>query len=574
MAKLTIAQTNRQAARQLERLEEEKRKQEALIRKKDIQNRKELFGENYKEVERATIEKTIADEIGSSDTPKIYDFIDVYDYFDPVIMFKSKEGKALNVDLKKFQKSQQELEQELIEVDALLEKINSGDKSINQEEVKENTKEENKLQDDGVNELDSVDAASEDEVEEHEKEQKEAIEHFELEESIPKQSLIALAKGRLNKIASIYFNRFVPKYNKWICDCCGVPKNESDYYVVYDITCNSKIDKSGARRMHICKDCANKLFAYYYAVDSGKNADIAMQYTCSALNLYWDVDAFQIVRKQFDESGRKGTLLGAYIKYINSNAPGMTFMDSPFLQDGYQPVSYTNTVDETPYDWSAQEAKNRKDIIHLLGYDPFSYEKNDEDRKILYADLINIIDEDIQQDYVKLQSAVTIVKSFTKVRKLDEKLNQMEIDDAPLNDQKAVADLKVKELKAISDFSRDSGFSERFKTRQSQGETSFTGIIKKMNEKKYEDELINKYDIATSSTIQAAADASFKAIFNQLNLSEAEAYKLAADQLTELRKVKKENEKLQEDLRLAKYEVAELKLKEKAREKGVDVDGS
>ena len=166
---------------------------------------------------------------------------------------------------------------------------------------------------------------------------------------------------------------------------------------------------------------------------------------------------------------------------------------------------------------------------------------------------------------------ITIVKSFTKVRHLDERMHQMELEDAPLNAQKAIADLKAKELKAISDFSRDSGFSERFKTRQSQGQTSFTGIVKQMNEKQYENELINKYDVQTSSTIQAAADASFKAIFNQLNLSEAEVYKIAAEQLAELRKVKQENEKLKEQLRREKYKVAQAELKEEAREKGLEV---
>ena len=84
-------------------------------------------------------------------------------------------------------------------------------------------------------------------------------------------------------------------------------------------------------------------------------------------------------------------------------------------------------------------------------------------------------------------------------------------------------------------------------------------------------ELINKYDVQTSSTIQAAADASFKAIFNQLNLSEAEVYKIAAEQLAELRKVKQENEKLKEQLRREKYKVAQAELKEEAREKGLEV---
>ena len=92
-----------------------------------------------------------------------------------------------------------------------------------------------------------------------------------------------------------------------------------------------------------------------------------------------------------------------------------------------------------------------------------------------------------------------------------------------------------------------------------------------MDEKQYEDELINKYDVQTSSTIQAAADASFQAIFNQLHLSDAEVYKIAADQLQELRKVKGENEKLKEQLRRERYKVSQFELREEAREKGLEV---
>ena len=93
-----------------------------------------------------------------------------------------------------------------------------------------------------------------------------------------------------------------------------------------------------------------------------------------------------------------------------------------------------------------------------------------------------------------------------------------------------------------------------------------------MNEKQYENELINKYDIQTSSTIQAAADASFKAIFNQLNLSDAEVYKIVQEQLGELRKLRQENDRLREDLRLSRYQCTELRLKEKARAQGKEVD--
>ena len=55
-------------------------------------------------------------------------------------------------------------------------------------------------------------------------------------------------------------------------------------------------------------------------------------------------------------------------------------------------------------------------------------------------------------------------------------------------------------------------------------------------------------------------------------MSDAEAYKIVQEQLGELRKLRQENDRLREDLRLSKYEVAELRLKEKAREEGKYVD--
>ena len=101
--------------------------------------------------------------------------------------------------------------------------------------------------------------------------------------------------------------------------------------------------------------------------------------------------------------------------------------------------------------------------------------------------------------------------------------------------------MKKQELTTISGFSKDNGFGERYAIAKAKGENSFTGIQAKMNEMKYEKAILNKYDVETSATIQQAADASFKAIFNQLSLSEAEVYKTCQDQLKKLVELQREN---------------------------------
>jgi len=88
MAVLNASQATR-------RLEREKKRQDALVKKRESQQKKELLGENWKQIEQNKIVNDLEIEIGSDNAPKIYDFVDVYDFFDPIIMYKSAEGKPL-----------------------------------------------------------------------------------------------------------------------------------------------------------------------------------------------------------------------------------------------------------------------------------------------------------------------------------------------------------------------------------------------------------------------------------------------------------------------------------------------
>jgi hypothetical protein len=189
-------------------------------------------------------------------------------------------------------------------------------------------------------------------------------------------------------------------------------------------------------------------------------------------------------------------------------------MESPFLTD--EQYNSANRVisnpDEAPFDWSKEDARNKSTVLKMVGYDPFAYE-SDENKKILYRDLLNILDEGMQNDLVKFQAGIQIVLSFFKLRQMNEREHRLNQENAPVTELKALSDLKAKELTAITNFSRDNGFSERYATAKAKGENTLTGIMNKMNEQKYEKAILNRYDIETSATIQQAADASFNAIF-------------------------------------------------------------
>ena len=67
------------------------------------------------------------------------------------------------------------------------------------------------------------------------------------------------------------------------------------------------------------------------------------------------------------------------------------------------------------YDWDREDVRNRQQVLKMVGYDPFEWE-SDENKKILYKDLLNILEPGMENDLVKFQAAIQIVMSFFKVR--------------------------------------------------------------------------------------------------------------------------------------------------------------
>ena len=87
--------------------------------------------------------------------------------------------------------------------------------------------------------------------------------------------------------------------------------------------------------------------------------------------------------------------------------------------------------------------------------------------------------------------------------------------------------------------------------------------MNEMNEKQYERGILNRFDIATSQSIQQAADASVKAIFEQLNIGGNETYTIIQNQNDAIRTLEKKLRETEEELRRANCKIVEMKLKHK-----------
>lgn len=384
-----------------------------------------------------------------------------------------------------------------------------------------------------------------------------------------------------------YLHRYVPLYDKYVCTCCGKPKIQDEYFLVYAETDMGRIAPDGKMYSHICKDCCKKLYEYLYYEKANKDGEEAMKWLCSYLNIYFDDITYFKAKDAMEKNGKKNHIVEEYMNVVSRSATlkGKTFLESPnigsvnsgFGGSSEKAEKIIKSVDgsvsnDTESVWSKEDLNAKRLVLKMVGYDPFYYE-DEETRKILYKDLLGMLEQGMELDGMKVQGAIQIVLGFKNIRELSEKYKQKTMADAPVKELKEIADLKKKELDTITDFSKNNGFGERFAISKAKGENTFTGIMAKMNEMKYEDAILNMYDIETSKSINQAAEASFAAIFSQLNMSEAEVYKTCQDQLKKLVEMQRENTTLKENLRLAKREIAEMKL-EKEKEAYEKENGS
>ena len=541
MAKLTNARAKANIAKEQKRLD-------AIQKKLETQRKKEEFGESWKYSLKDEHKQALKEIVGDIGTPSLKDTVDYNTFFDPINFYKDEDGTVRQLDYKKYTEYEE----------AYQEIIDDCDRVINDE-------------------IDtSKDSASDQLSEQLTKKKEKKKEKPKLPEYLQK----------LYQSWMKYFNRFIPLYDKYVCSCCGKALPQEKYFLAYNEGNLGRIEPNGRMHTHICIDCCKNLYEYLFYEKADKDGEKAMKWLCSYLNIYYDDVSYFKAKKAMEEKDRKTHIVEEYMNVISRSATlkGKVFLESPDVDvsqnqgdskaDKIINSKTGNVPEDLEEEWSKADLEAKRQVIKMVGYDPFYFEV-EKDRKILYKDLLGMMEQGMELDGLKVQAAIQIVLSFKNIRELNEKYRKKSDTDAPVSELKALSELKKKELETITSFSRDNGFGERYAISKAKGENTFSGIMAKMNEMKYENAILNMYDVETSKSINQAADASFAAIFNQLSMSEAEVYKTCQDQLKKLLALQRENATLTENLRLAKRELAEKKLEEEKRQydKEHDEDG-
>lgn len=357
---------------------------------------------------------------------------------------------------------------------------------------------------------------------------------------------------------------------KYLCPYCMKEKKKSEFY-----KCTDPRVLTGITSM--CKDCVRKIALNWdenrqeFGACTKKSVMEALEYIDRPfLENLWNASYAEWAD---DTSQRRRTSIwDAYIKNVGlKNYNGLRWRDGDifhtYVEDAKEVAALeSGNKDAATTLLNSQEVdnefeKNRKDVIRLLGYDPFEGEKL-EDQPLLYSQLIGYLDAggDGNEDMMRTSSAITIVRGFLQQTKLDDKIaKSMANSNVNTSELKQLLDSKKNISSTISLLAEQSCLSLKHNKNASKGENTWTGKIKKIKELNLREGEVNGFDLMTCKGMQQVMDLSNASILKQLALDESEYSDIVAEQRKMVTSLTSERDSYKEITRILLRENLDLK---------------
>ena len=317
---------------------------------------------------------------------------------------------------------------------------------------------------------------------------------------------------------------------KYLCPYCNKEKKESEFYMSSD-----PLVLTG--RTTMCKECARKIALNwdertqeYGACTKSSVQEALIRLDKPFLNKIWDSSYLEWA----DDSNKvkRTTIWDSYIKNIGMvQYRGLRWQDSDIFdvyvekakQSAKVEIAKENRQSSVP-EVNEEYKTNRKDAIRMIGYDPFANYPIEEDKPMLYAQLISFIDDETKNDGMKMNAVVQIVKSFNQISKINDAIDELSSDTMKLNNNngtiKQLADTVSKLLSGANALAKDNGISVNFNNSKSKGQNTLTGKMKELDLIGFRDAKINMYDIDYCKGMQQVAEISAKAQVDQIGFDE------------------------------------------------------
>ena len=348
------------------------------------------------------------------------------------------------------------------------------------------------------------------------------------------------------------------------CPYCNKEKKESEFYMSTD-----PLVLTG--RTSMCKDCAKKIARNWdeNKKEYGNCTKASVQAALERLDKPWIESLWESsYHEVYDENigmtqyktmrWRDGDLFNTYVE----DAKTVADIERREEENAQMLVNSQEVQNEFE--------KNKRDVIRLLGYDPFEGEKI-EDQPLLYSQLIGYLDlGGDNDDMMRTSSAITIVRGFLQNAKIDDRLAKaMANSNANTAEIKALLDSKQKLSSNISQLAEQSCLSLKHSKNASKGENTFTGKTKKLKDMNLREAENNAFDIGTCEGMRQVADISNASILKQIHLDENDYTEMLGQQREMIVKLQQQADENAEKARILLRENVDLK--QFIEDRGIDI---
>ena len=310
---------------------------------------------------------------------------------------------------------------------------------------------------------------------------------------------------------------------KFLCYCCGSEKKRSEFYKSSD-----PFNSVGVTPY--CKSCLERIARNYNSTTKqfGDVTKQSLMLACERadvpyLEKLWDASYNEVHDPSLKQP--KTNVWAAYIKNVKMpQYNGMRWRDGDLFKEGESKNTEENFERNLTPEVLDEYKTNKKDIIRLIGYDPFANYPVEQDLPVLYAQLISFIDEETKNDGMKMNAVIQIVKAFNQIQKINDAIDGLSSNISKLNNNNGIikqhADTISKLLSGANSLAKDNGISINYNNSKSKGQNTLTGKMKELDQIGFRDAKINMYDIDYCKGMQQVAEISAKAQVDQIGFDE------------------------------------------------------
>ena len=348
---------------------------------------------------------------------------------------------------------------------------------------------------------------------------------------------------------------------KYLCYCCGEEKKISDFYKSSD-----PFNSVGV--IPYCKECLERIARNYNAnyKQFGDVTKTSLMNACERadvpfLEILWEASQKEVGDPSLIKP--KTNVWSAYIKNVKMpQYNGMRWRDGDLFKEGVEAVVETPEIKDISQEVLVELDKNRKDVIRLIGYDPFEKEAP-EDQPLLYAQLIGYIDTDgNNDDMTRILDSIEIVRGYLQLQKLNDMSARAFANLAKTGQSgeiKNYMDTKKRVTDVITQLAEQSCISMKHNKNSKKGENTWTGKIKMLKDLNLREAENNGFDIGTCRGMQQVLELSDASIMKQLHLDESEWSDMVAEQRSKIVQLQSERDIYKEINRLLLRENIDLR---------------